>query len=391
MRVSEAAVDEFLAHVGDLLVIGDLMEHLLQRVSTKTDDHGLIRDMRQMAASFSSLSSQLQRSIMVIRRVQVRPLLQKTPRLVRDIAQATGKDIGVVLTGETTELDKGRMELIDGPLTHLVRNCADHGIELPDRRIAAGKPARGTITVTASVTDGWFRLAVADDGKGLDLDAIRRKGEAMGLVRPGADIDEQAIVNLIFASGLSTAEKVSDVSGRGVGMDVVYRQIHEAGGTVTVTTTPGQGTSFTICLPMTATTHIVNAFLVRSDWGVFALPLDLVRESFASDGSDDGHGLMIRHGRTIPILPLGRLLGLESAQVSDADGRKPVVVVERTGHLQALVVDEILGVRRLVARPIDGLTDGPLGRYFQGAALLGDGRLALIIAPKCIDEEHNTP
>ena len=384
MRVSEAAVDGFLAHVGELLVIGDLLDHLQQRVAAGTSDHGLVRDMRQAVASFASLSSELQRSIMAVRRVSVRSLLQKAPRLARDIAQATAKQIEVVVQGESTELDKGRLDLIDGPLTHLVRNCADHGIEPPDQRTADGKPACGTITVAASAADGWFQLDISDDGRGLNLEAIRRKGEAMGLVRPGAALDQQTIVNLIFASGLSTAEKVSDVSGRGVGMDVVHRQISEAGGTVEVATTPGRGTRFSVRLPIASTTHIVNAFLVRSGSSVFALPLDLVRESFADDGSGDGHGLVIRQGRTLAVVPLSRLLKQDHTAQPTVTGRRTVVTVERAGSRLAVAVDETLGVRRLVVRPLYGLTEGDLGTCFQGAALLGDGRLALIVAPEAL-------
>jgi two-component system chemotaxis sensor kinase CheA len=328
------------------------------------------------------LSTELQGSIMAVRRVPVRAQLQKAPRLARDIAQATGKEIEVVVQGEATELDKGRLELIDGPLTHLVRNCADHGIEAPDRRTAAGKPARGTITVAASAAEGWFQLDISDDGRGLDLEAIRRKGEAMGLVRPGAALDQQTIVNLIFASGLSTAQRVSDVSGRGVGMDVVHRQIHDAGGTVEVTTTPGQGTRFRLRLPVATTTHIVNAFLVRSGASIFALPLDLVRESFADDGDGAGHGLVIRHGRTLAVVPLSGLLGQADQAVGTATGRRTLVTIDGGSDALAVAVDETLGVRRLVVRPLHGITDGDLDGRFQGAALLGDGRLALIVDPK---------
>lgn len=389
MRVSEAAVDGFLAHVGELLVIGDLLDHLQQRVASGTSDHGLVRDMRQAVASFAALSGELQASIMAVRRMPVRSLLHKAPRLARDIAQATEKQIEVVVQGEATELDKGRLDLIDGPLTHLVRNCADHGIEPPERRIVAGKPASGTITITASATDGWFQLDISDDGSGLDLDAIRRKGESMGLVRPGAALDEQAIVNLIFASGLSTAQQVSDVSGRGVGMDVVHRQITEAGGTIAVTTTPGQGTRFSVRLPVASTTHIVNAFLVRSGAGIFALPLDLVRESFADDGSS--HGLVIRHGRTLAVVALARLLGQDEPGQRQQVDRRTVVTVERQGVQLAVAVDETLGVRRLVVRPLYGLVEGDLGDCFQGSALLGDGCLALIVAPDalCGPETHH--
>ncbi len=379
MRVSEASIDGFLAHVGNLLVIGDLLDHLQQRVAVGTADHGLVRDMRQAVASFSALSSELQRSIMAIRRVPVRSVLQKAPRLARDIAQAKGKDIEVVLQGEATELDKGRLELLDGPLTHLVRNCADHGIEQPDRRTACGKPARGTITITASTDEGWFQLDIADDGQGLDLSAIRRKGEQLGLVQPGAPLEQQDIVNLIFCSGLSTAQQVSDVSGRGVGMDVVHRQITEAGGTIEITTEAGKGTRFRLRLPVASSTHIVNGFLVRSGASVFALPLEVVRESFAQEGHGDGHGLVIRHGKSLAIVSLASLLGQADQAVDSATGRRTLVTIDSGGESLAIAVDETLGVRRLVVRTLHGLNEGDLDDRFQGAALLGDGRLALIV------------
>jgi len=396
MRVSEASVDGFLEHVGEMLVIGDLLEHLQLRISSSTSDHGLIRDVRQAVASFSMLSTDLQRSIMAVRRVQVRGLLQKAPRLARDIAQASGKDIEVALHGETTEIDKGRLDLLDGPLTHLVRNCADHGIESPEQRTAAGKPARGTITLTASSDAEWFSLDIDDDGRGLDLEAIRRKGEALGLVQPGASLDEQTIVNLIFASGLSTAKTVTDVSGRGVGMDVVNRQIHDAGGIITVTTTPGQGTRFSIRLPSAVSTQIVSAFLVRDGTGAFALPLDMVRESFAEseDQQLQGPGLVLRQGKVLSVAPLGQILDQAGTAPTGVSRRRTLVTLERGGTTLAVSVDETLGVRRLVIRPLYGMTAGDLDGRFQGAALLGDGRLALVVSPDFLvrhltrDEPH---
>lgn len=382
MRVAEAAVDGFLAHVGELLVIGDQLEHLQRRLSASETQQELARDMRQAVASFANLSSELQNSIMAVRRVAVRSQLQKVPRLVRDIAQATGKDIAVVVQGEATEVDKSRLELLDGPLTHLIRNCADHGIEDPAVRMAAGKPAQGTITVTAAAEDGWFTLEITDDGRGLDLQAIRRKGESLGLVSPGADLDERTVVDLIFASGLSTATQVSAVSGRGVGMDVVKRQIQEAGGMVTVTTTPGQGTAFRLRLPSAVTTQIIPAFLVRDGVGIFALPLELVRESFVDHQAQvtGGAGVVMRHDMVLPVAPLGLLLGQPSPSGVLA-ARRTLVTIERNGSTIAVSVDEILGVHRLVIRPLNGIIAGDLDGRFQGAALLGDGRMALIVNP----------
>jgi two-component system chemotaxis sensor kinase CheA len=381
MRVSEAAVDGFLTHVGELLVIGDQLAYLQLRLAASDSEPGLVRDMRQAVASFSVLSSELQRSIMGVRQVPVRSLLQKAPRLVRDIAQATGKDIIVEVAGEAVEVDKSRLELLDGPLTHLIRNCADHGIESPEKRVAAGKPARGTITLTASTVDGWFTLQIADDGRGLDLAAIQRKGEALGLVQAGQALDQRAIIDLIFASGLSTAAAVSDVSGRGVGMDVVKRQILDAGGTVTVTTAQGQGTTFCLRMPCTVSTQIVPAFLVRDGPGIFALPLELVRESFADAQAhaDGSAGVVLRHGAVLPVAPLGRLLGQDGAPPDG--GRRTCVTIERNQVSIAVSVSEILGVRRLVIRPLNGISAGDLDGRFQGAALLGDGQLALVVDP----------
>lgn len=367
MRVSEEAVDGFLAHVGELLVIGDQLDHLQRRMSSGTADQHLTRDMRQAVASFSILSDELQRSIMAVRRVQVRSMLQKAPRLVRDIAQAKGKEIAVEITGETTEIDKGRLELLDGPLTHLVRNCADHGIEPPAERVAAGKPACGRIELRASAVDGWFCLEIADDGKGLDLTGIRRKAEELGIVKPGAELAEQDIIDLIFASGLSTAASVSDVSGRGVGMDVVKRQISEAGGAVTVTTARGKGTTFSLRLPSSVSTQIIPGFLVRDGDGLFALPLEVVRESFVDDQARlaDGSGVVMRHGRLLPVVPLGKAVG----QRLDRPGhpcRRTFVTLERHGSTAAISVEETLGVHRLVLRQLHGCSGTDLdGRFME--------------------------
>jgi two-component system chemotaxis sensor kinase CheA len=327
-------------------------------------------------AAFTVLSGELQRNIMEVRRVAVRPLLQKAPRLVRDIATAQGKDIAVELEGERVEVDKSRLDLLDAPLTHLVRNCADHGIEAPADRRAAGKPERGRIAITAGNEDGWFVLTIADDGRGLDLAAIRRKAEALGLVQAGAALTEQAAVDLIFAAGLSTARTVSDVSGRGVGMDVVRTNLAEAGGDIAVSTRPGHGTTFRLRVPSVVTTQIVRAYLVREGDGIYALPLDRVRETFAvGDGTDAG--VVLRHGTALPTTPLHRLLGL-AAPAATAD-RRTLISIAHRGRLVALSVAATLGVRQVVIRPITGIHATDLTRRYQGAALLGDGRLALVL------------
>lgn len=392
MRVSEAAVDGFLVHVGEMQVISDRFEYLQQRMTASAIDPILTRDMRQAVTSFSILSTDLQRSIMEVRQVPVRSLLQKAPRLARDIAKAKGKDIAVVTHGEATELDKGRIDLLDGPLTHLVRNCADHGIETPEKRRLANKPERGTITLSASVKDGWFHLDISDDGAGLDLDAIRRKGESLGLLKPGVLMDEQTIVDLIFASGLSTATAVTDVSGRGVGMDVVKQQIKEVGGSVTVVTTRGKGTTFSLKIPSAVSTQIISAFLIRDGTAVFALPLDVVRELFVDQQAPCNviSGVIVRNDLMLPVAPLGQILGQMSTADEAQDRRRVFVTIEFNGRNVAVTVDEMLGVRRLVIRPLTGVTTDASQLPFQGAALLGDGQLALVVDPGRLLQRMNS-
>mgnify|MGYP000048560535 CR=1 FL=1 len=392
MRVSEAAVDGFLVHVGEMQVISDRFEYLQQRMTASAIDPILTRDMRQAVTSFSILSTALQRSIMEVRQVPVRSLLQKAPRLARDIAKAKGKDIAVVTHGEATELDKGRIDLLDGPLTHLVRNCADHGIETPEKRRLANKPERGTITLSASVRDGWFHLDISDDGAGLDLDAIRRKGESLGLLKPGVLMDEQTVVDLIFASGLSTAAAVTDVSGRGVGMDVVKQQIKEVGGSVTVVTTRGKGTAFSLKIPSAVSTQIISAFLIRDGTAIFALPLDVVRELFVDQQAPCNviSGVIVRHDLMLPVAPLGQILGQMSTVDETQDRRRVFVTIEFNGRNVAVTVDEMLGVRRLVIRPLTGVTADASQLPFQGAALLGDGQLALVVDPGRLLQRMNS-
>jgi len=312
----------------------------------------------------------------------VRTLLQKAPRLVRDIASAAGKQIEVVLEGESVEVDKSRLDLLEGPLTHIVRNSSDHGIEPPAERLAAGKSAQGTITLRAESSEGWFSLAISDDGRGLDLDAIRRKGESLGLVRPGEVLTEQTIIDLIFSSGLSTAERVSDVSGRGVGMDVVRRAIAETGGDIGIYTERGKGTTVTLRVPSAVATQIIRTYLVQEGDGIFGIPLDRVRECFALDQQEERRTrteMVRRHEQVLPLVALGQTLESRPATGLNGSSRRILVQVERRGRPLVLSVDGILGVRQVVVRPMTGLSKQQETRQYLGAALLGDGRLALVL------------
>jgi two-component system chemotaxis sensor kinase CheA len=382
MRVAESTIDTFLHYVGELVVVGDLFRHLQIRVAGTPGMQMLSRDFRRANETFSGLSNQLQTSIMAIRRVPVRPVAQKIPRLVRDVAEAAGKDVEAVVDGVGVMVDKSHLERLDAPLTHIIRNSVDHGIEAPEDRIAAGKPRHGTVTVTFAETGSAVFITIADDGRGINLAAIRRKAEQMGLVAAGVPMTEAETLDLIFASGLSTAAKVTDISGRGVGMDVVKRTIEEAGGTITVTTQPGKGSEFRLRLPRGVATQIVGGYLVRAGGAAWVLPLDRVRETFRARPEDRqaisgvGHCLM-RRGQVLPLEELSDVLMGRSEAWPDRG--LPVVVVESDRRRVALAVSAVLGVQKVVIRHLAGLPPG--APMITGAALLGDGHLALVIDP----------
>ena len=388
VRVPESRIDTFLRYVGELLVVGDMFNHLQVRVRQLKGTGPLARDFRRVNDTFAQLSTKLQVAIMSIRKVPIRSHLAKVPRIVRDVAVAKGKEIVVEITGEDVEIDKSLVELIDAPLTHMSRNAGDHGIETPAQRLAAGKSREGHVRISIEETSRAVVLIISDDGAGLNLERIRAKGESLGLVKSGANMTEKDLINLIFASGLSTAEVVSDVSGRGVGMDVVKRMIDEAGGTINVTTEAGKGTVFRLSLPKGVTTQIVPAFLLRVGAALLALPLERVHETFLLRGlitgdmpSDmngrSGGRVLLRHDETLPLLLLSDLLGLPPVQNAGT-----VVTIDSNGHRLALAVSEVIGVRKVVVRNLDGLPSAD--SLYLGGAMMGDGAVALILNPDAL-------
>ena len=213
MRVTEDSIDNFLNYVGELIAVGEMYDHLQKMVSVSESDNNLATEFRRVNETFSDLSDNLQKSIMEVRKVSVRTLLQKIPRMVRDIASLSGKQVKVELIGEDIEIDKRLIETLDGPLTHMVRNSVDHGVETPDIRQTSGKPAEGTVRVAVTETPDDVTLTISDDGKGLDIEAINTKAVNLGLLKPDQQLTQDQIVDMIFTSGVSTAEKVTEVSG----------------------------------------------------------------------------------------------------------------------------------------------------------------------------------
>ncbi len=380
MRVSEEYIDAFLDHVGELLVVGDMFNHVERRLATLDLDNDLAVQFRRVNETFATLSGNLQKRIMHIRKVPVKNLFQKVPRLVRDIAVKNGKDIAVVLEGSEVEVDKSLTDLLDAPLTHMVRNAADHGIEPPDQRKAAGKNPKGKIRVSVEEAENFIVLTIQDDGKGLNREAIRAKAVSLGIIGPNTALRDEDIVEFIFHPGVSTAEKVTDVSGRGVGMDVVKRMIDENGGSIHVSNNPGQGCSFQLQLPKSVTTQIMSGFIVRVAGQPFVLPMEKVAEAAKVESelirSIEGKGrCVVRHGNVLPLFNLADLLGLPSSTAHE-DFALVVTLTLRKKRV-GLIIDDVLGVQQVVLRQIEGVALS--ADHVSGGALMGDGSIALVL------------
>lgn len=383
MRVAEDKIDQFLSFVGELIVVREMFKNLEKRILAQTADPEIKKDFQWAMTGFSNLSQSLQSSLMEIRKVSAKPLLSRAPKLVRDVAHETQKRIQVEVQGESLRVDKSIIESLKSPLTHLVRNAADHGIEPPEERAAAGKAAEGKVSVLASQTDENFVIRVVDDGKGIDADALKAKALKMGVLSAEAaqKLSYSDALQLIFHPGLSTKKKATDISGRGVGMDVVHQAITERNGTVEVKSKPGKGSQFTVRIPASMHIQIIDGFLVQVEGLRFILPVLSVKETFSLASRKlstiIGSGECLHHrGRALPLARCAELLGLVSGRAPRKDG---IVVTLRSSKVEpfGLVVDAVLGVHQVVIRTVEGLkTRHPI---FSGGAVLGDGGIAMVL------------
>jgi two-component system chemotaxis sensor kinase CheA len=310
--------------------------------------------------------------------VPIKPTFQKMARLVRDLSRKSDKSIRLFTSGDDTELDKRVVDKLGDPLIHLIRNAVDHGLESTRERKAAGKPPEGRITLSAFHKGGSIHIEVADDGRGLDRDAIVEKAASLGLVREDEELNDRNVYNLIFEPGFSTAERVTGVSGRGVGMDVVRRTIEDLRGMVAVNSERGVGTVHSIRLPLTLA--IIEGMIVGVGPERYVLPtLSIIRSFRPTPGSVTtvvGKGKMIsQNGELIPLISLGGLFGVRGNKTGFVDGL--VVVVESEGRRTGLFVDELLGHQQIVIKSLGKSMQGIPG--ISGGAIMGDGRISLIL------------
>lgn len=382
IRVDLDRLDRLVDTVGELVITQSMLAQRLSGAGVAAEEE---------LSQLEYLTRELQDCAMALRAQPIRSVFSRVPRIVRELESETGKRVTLTVEGEATELDKTVIERIGEPLTHLIRNAIDHGLEPVEDRIASGKAAEGNVRLSAEQRGGHILICVADDGRGIDRTRVLQKALDRKIVSPEARLSDEEIDNLIFAPGFSTAEQVSNISGRGVGMDVVKQAIQGLGGRVSISSEPGKGTVFSLSLPLTLA--IADGMIVTSGGETLILPLTNVVESLqAKPGemkrlSADQHVINVR-GNFLPVIPLSRSLGIGRNAVEDEKSVLIVVETESRGQV-AIQVDAIQDQRQVVIksletnfRPIDGI---------GGATILGDGRIALIVDVEALTSLAHLP
>jgi two-component system chemotaxis sensor kinase CheA len=330
-------------------------------------------------AELEQLTREIQDSVMAIRAQPVKPLFQRMTRIVREVADATGKSVRLKTEGEATEVDKTVIERLADPLTHMIRNAVDHGLESPEKREAAGKPAEGVVKLTAAHRSGRIVIEVSDDGAGINRARVLDSAIKKGLIAEGTQLTDTETDNLLFLPGFSTAASISNISGRGVGMDVVKRSIQALGGRISITSRPGLGTTFSMSLPLTLA--VLDGMVVSVGERTFVVPITAIVETLKPKAADV-HGLgsearvMSIRDSFIPLIDVACELGYGASPTEPTEGVAILVESEDSAR-HALIVDKILDQRQVVIKSLEanyGQVDG-----IAAATILGDGRVALIL------------
>lgn len=373
IRVDLEKVDRLVNMIGEL-VITEAMLKAQTRDFPVEQFAGLMRGVEEL----SQHTRELQEAVMSVRMQPVKSIFSRMPRIVRDISAQLGKDIRLVTSGENTEVDKTVIEQLSDPLMHMIRNSCDHGIEKPEMRVQCGKPAQGTIHLSADHRGGRIIIEIQDDGAGINRERVLAKAREKGLVGADATPTPEEIDHMIFMAGFSTAEKVTNVSGRGVGMDVVKRNIEGMGGAVRITNTPGRGSTFTVSLPLTLA--ILDGMIVRVGAENYIIPITSIIETMRPKAEEvkrvEGHSDVINvRGEFISVVYLHRIFHIKNAQ--DDPSKALVVLVESGQKKMGLVVDELIGQQQVVIKSLEANADPVKG--ISGATILGDGRVSLIL------------
>lgn len=379
IRVKVERLEDVMNLLGELVIDQTRMKQASLTLKRQFGSAEAVEDLGEITDHLARLIGALQENVMKVRMLPIEQLLNRFPRMVRDLALTLGKDVDFVLEGGDTELDRTLIEEIGDPLIHLIRNALDHGIEMPEKRVVAGKPAKGKIKIRAAHEDNQVVIAISDDGAGIDPAALRRTAVRKGVISEDESelLDEFKSLRLIFQPGFSTAAEVSDISGRGVGMDIVRTDIERLNGRIDIDTRQGFGTTFTIRLPLTLA--ITTGLLVKASDQRFVLPMSSVVEIVRVDLSElqmvKGAPVLAIRNQLLPLIWLHDLFGFP--RVERQSGKTPVVVIASAEQRMAVCVDELLGNQEVVIKS--------LGTYvgkvpcISGATILGNGKIALIL------------
>lgn len=378
IRVNLSKIDQMVNLVGELVITQSMLSQFGDQAEQNPDSTEWIDKLKEGLTHLERHTRELQESVMNIRMLPVSFAFNRMPRIVHDVSQKLGKNIELVMEGENTELDKTMLEQLTDPLVHIVRNSVDHGIESPEQRIAAGKPEKGIVKMAAFHQGGNILIQITDDGAGINVDKVRQKAIEKGVIEADNNLTHEEIVDLIFHPGFSTADVVSDVSGRGVGMDVVRRNIRGLGGTVEVKTKRGEGSVFTIRLPLTLA--ILDGQLASVGSQTYVFPLVSIVESIQVDkslvkGIAGQAELYKLREQYIPVIRLHNRFGVEDAKTDLSEGL--LVVVEEGGRRAGIFVDDLLGQQQVVIKSLE--TNFMKIGGIAGATILGDGTVSLIL------------
>ena len=376
VRVDFGQLDHLLNLVGELVIYRTKLHQVGKEMADRLGGRDAGRDLLDAVQQVAGVSAQLQETVMDIRMLPIRHVFERFPRMVRDLARNQGKEIELILEGEATRVDKAIIDEIGEPLVHLIRNSVDHGIERPEARVARGKTPTGTILLSATQESNHVVITIMDDGAGIEAARVRRKAVERGILKGDESLTDREVVQLIFSQGFSTAESITEVSGRGVGLDVVIKSIERLNGLVEVETVPGVGTKFIIQLPLTLA--IISALLVETSGRTYAVPLSAVVESIKLKPEEihkiNGRDTLRIRDRIVPLIRLSGVFGL-----SEATGERHYAVILGRGDKRVgLVVDRLKGQQEVVIKALDAAVSGQAFAV-AGATIMGDGRVVLIL------------
>jgi two-component system chemotaxis sensor kinase CheA len=381
LRVDQSKIDRLMNLIGEMVVSKNALPYLAQRAEEQFGVRELAREIKAQYAVINRIAEAMQDAIMQVRMLPVSFVFQRFPRLVRDISRKLDKEVELVLEGEDTEADKNTIESLADPLIYIVRNSLDHGLETPAVRRAAGKPAVGRLTIRARQEGDRVLIDIIDDGRGIDPAVIKRKAYEKGLIDEAMleRISDREAINLVFAAGFSTADVVSDLSGRGVGMDVVRTAVEKVNGSILLESEVGKGTRLRITLPLSMA--VTQVMIVESDGQTFGVPMDHVVETvrvprLAIRRIKQSQTIVLR-GSIVPLRSLNTLLGLSQPALSNADDEMAVLVARVGGESVGLIVDDFRETAEIIQKPLSGVLAG-LSAY-SGSALMGDGSVLMVL------------